>query len=647
MSIIYLLASFTFCYAAGRFILEKIGSKRICFSKIVVCGYFYMYAMQWFIGFPLQITHASWNTYYYIMMVLYFVQVIFLAYYWKKHIRWNDCYIINIIINHFQQYWVIYILVSIFSIMSMSSQFSYFKHSYDDYFYLGAVVQEIGNPTLSSVDFYTGMPEVSSFIRLLNTFSIQYSFMSVTFHIDPVAFARCAMVVQNYFIMFFAFHALFVELSKKEHGAQYKLALFALLLIPSAYLVDKKLMVSYDDWQLNNAIWYGSSIVRIVGLPVLLIFGKECAEHLTWKNSLWYGLLCVSFMSFSTIAFPFIILVSLITLIYFIWNQCQRYCPKKRNLYTGFLIVIIVGAIFVIPRLLYTLNSGFAEKMIDEMAGYEDNIIYYMSCSQVVRLLLPMMLIGALLIKKKTLSLFVIFTAALYVITFSGLFNSFIILISVFYDFVGLRFTTGVQLLIFALCSYMILYALEQQKKQLPVVATCGLTVFACAFNIKNLDYYKTLDFHTSGLSSDGFNVERLVHSDQMMPEIVVKVGEFFDTFPEKQRVLAPYTIDCEGSVLKFYDAIVYSSANASVLTRVGDSYVETDEYDDGVGRSQLISFIEEGEDVEGLNELLERYQIDFIFTTDPGLGDWYGWETYTTISYDDDSKELYVLQVS
>lgn len=646
MSIIYLLASFGFCYAAGRFILEKIGSKRICFSKIVVSGYFYMYAMQWFVGFPLQITHASWNTYYYIMLVVYLVQIIFLTCYWVKHIRWSDCYIVNIIINHLRQYWVIYILVFIFSLMSMSSQFSYFKHSYDDYFYLGAVAQEIGNPSLASVDFYTGMPEVSSFIRLLNTFSIQYSFMSVTFHIDPVAFARCAMVFQNYFIMFFAFHALFVEISKKEHGAQYKLALFALLLIPSAYLVDKKLMVSYDDWQLNNAIWYGSSIVRVIGLPVLLIFGKECAERISWKNCLWYILLCISFMSFSTIAFPFIVLVTMVALVYFVWNQCLRHCPKQRYLFTAVLIVCMVGVIFVIPRLLYSMNAGMAEKMLEQMERYEDNIIYYMSSSQVVRLLLPMMLLGACLLKKKTLSLFVIFTTALYMITFSGLFNSFMILISVFYDFVGLRFTTGVQLLIFALCSYMIIYALEQQKKQLPIIATCGLTVFACAFNMKNLAYYKTLDFHTSGVSPDGYDVKRLLHSDQMMPEIVVKVGEFFDSFPEKQRVLAPYTIECEGSELKFYDSIVYSSANASVLTRVGDSYVETDEYDDGEGRSQLISFIEEGSEVEGLYELLERYQIDFIFTTDPDLGDWYGWETYTTISYDDNQKELYVLKV-
>ena len=160
------------------------------------------------------------------------------------------------------------------------------------------------------------------------------------------------------------------------------------------------------------------------------------------------------------------------------------------------------------------------------------------------------------------------------------------------------------------------------------------------------MEYYKTLDFHTSGVSPDGFSVERLLHSDQMMPEIVVRVGEFFDSFSEKQRVLVPYTLECEGSVFKFYDSIVYSSAKASVLTRVKDSYVETDEYDDGEGRSRLISFIEEGEEIDDVYELLERYQINFIFTTDPDLGSYYGWNIYMSIPYDDGTKELYVLEV-
>lgn len=644
LSFVYLFASLIFSYGLGRFILQKIHSKHVYFSKIIVSGYLYLFAIQWFVGFPSQVLHASWQIYYTMLSIVYLLHVLLLLYYWRKQIMHSKPF--HMVKKHFAQYWFIYILVITFSFMSMTSQFSYFQHSYDDYFYLGSTVQEMGVSSLANIDFYTGMPMQSDIIRLLNTFSLQYGFMAQTFHIDPVAFMRFAAVIQNYIIVFMAYHALLSQIEKKEDGVQYHLALITIFLVPSAYLVTNNYISTYDDWQFNNAIWYGSSIVRLIGLPVLLMFGKACAERLNWRNIIWIGLLCVAFISLSTIAIPFIILSIIIMFLYWLYRLLKQTYPLRCNWYFGLtLAFIFIIFVVILPEFLYNSNAALYEKMHNEVLSFEEKINKYATVSLIVRFMLPILLIGAYTLKNKTLKWYTLCVTCLSIVVFGGLGSYFMIIISVFYDFVALRFSTGIQMMIFVLCSYILMHIIKEYQRKLVPIIPCVLVAFFCFFNYRHLDVYKTLTFHTSGLSEYGFSVKRLLTSDQMMPDVVTEIGAFFDSFEEKKRVIVPYELACEDGVLRFYDSIVYSSPNASVLTRSGDTFVEGDDIDDGVGRSQLISFIENNEECEDIDALLQRYNIDFIFTTDPDMNDTYGWNVYQSITYEA-GKTLYILEV-
>ncbi|WRK53112.1 hypothetical protein SD457_23770 [Coprobacillaceae bacterium CR2/5/TPMF4] len=44
----------------------------------------------------------------------------------------------------------------------------------------------------------------------------------------------------------------------------------------------------YDGWQFQTAIFYGSSVVRVMAIPILIIFGIELVKNLLSKKlSLW------------------------------------------------------------------------------------------------------------------------------------------------------------------------------------------------------------------------------------------------------------------------------------------------------------------------------------------------------------------------
>lgn len=78
-------------------------------------------------------------------------------------------------------------LVIIFTLLSIFNLLSYYRMNYDDSYYIGKIVNQVGSNALLSENYYNG--NLSNVIdggitRILNTFEISYGFFANLFNID-------------------------------------------------------------------------------------------------------------------------------------------------------------------------------------------------------------------------------------------------------------------------------------------------------------------------------------------------------------------------------------------------------------------------------------------------------------------------------
>lgn len=639
LSIIYLLFIFTFSYVTGKTILVKLGFSSVYLTRNIISGFLYLTLIQWVCGFSAQLFHLSWNIYYISLLVIYLVHIIFLIKMGCITFSLNK----DIITNHIKNFWFLYLLVAMFTLMSITSQFPYLELNYDDAYYLGAIQQEIGVESLGRIDYFSGLPQDLDLARLLNTFHLQYAFWSVCFHIEPVAFARFAAVIQNYLLIFFIYHMFLTGIKGDEKNIQYSLALFSILLIPAGYLKTHGIISAYDDWQMNTAIWYGSSLVRLGALPVLLYFGKLCCDKLTIKSCIWCMILCVSFFSYSTIVFPIIIFVGVLFSFYKMWKFLLEQNIHKSHIVFISILILFLCMIIVVPQLLYDRVPELKDAMDSGLEGYRGYANVYLQDSIIMKFMTPALILlafwkGNKKLKEATLIIILILT-----VLFIGIFDKFIILCSMNYNFVALRFTTSAQMMLLLLFSYSLFHIIT--KKYIQVGTSLFLVIIVNVFNYTHLADYRNLhSVPATALSKYGYSPKRVIKNPHMMPEVCFKIGDIFNDFDEKQLIIAPTFLFDEDAVLKLSESLAFASAKISVLSNIGD----LDKINDPVineERTKIYNFINGYENVEHIDSLLKKYNVDFIITEDVSLVNIYEWNIYITIPIDE-SRNLYVLEL-
>ena len=185
----------------------------------------------------------------------------------------------------------------------------YYQNNYDDAYYIGKIVNQIGANQLSMENFYSGSLTNGEIgiVRLLNTYEITYGFFSSIFHISVPFFCRITMAIHNYFLIF-SVYKLVAEFFVKKHLAQFCLIPFCLLLISAGYAMEGNTPISinmFDGWQFQSAIWYGGSIVRVLAIPTIFIFCEKLLYKFDFKNLLLLGIIYITFMSFSIVSIFF------------------------------------------------------------------------------------------------------------------------------------------------------------------------------------------------------------------------------------------------------------------------------------------------------------------------------------------------------
>lgn len=554
-----------FLYQVVGFFVNKVAGKQYNFSQKIILGFITFTSLQWLVGFPSQFLHISWKSYFSIQSISY---LFFLGgVIWWIFIHKNGIIVMNRLEikeklkNHFRNYWFLYLLTLGFGLFSVTSQLPYFEMNYDDHYYIGRIVQEIGSINLATENFFTGITAEVGFDRLITTYEIGYGFWSQLFQIEPSFFARFTMTFFNYLLLFFSIHAVFSPVIKKQNLVQFVLLLFPILLFPAGYLWDLNLFKPFDGWQLNTAMWYGGSIVRMLGIP-LLFFSVQIFLENKFFGLLIGALTGITLIANSAVALTLIFVVGLCLLvawlIVLIFSSETKWIVRTLSA----LVIIAIACAFVITlKIIPQLPSDFYDKILIAQQNFNiDNTIRMREGSLLVVFSLSFV-IAPVFFRKKLIWIYWLTLVGSTMLLIIPQLQLVTMTTTLGYFFVASRVWTAVQYMFVIFTGYVILCTFSKLKYIIQILAVAILST-VIILNVVNLDKYKQLNFTPSGLSSAGYSVERLLENNHMIPEVIHEFGLYFNEQPEKQQVISTHFVNYEEHVLHLNAGMIMASNN-------------------------------------------------------------------------------------
>lgn len=243
------------------------------------------------------------------------------------------------------------------------------NNSLDDGYYLSWVAALPYNTngffTQPSTGFIQDLKGMGSYI--VNTTYTEYSVYVYFFHFTTSVFCRIFMAIFNYFLYgccaaaFCEFVVKQTHLVVKDNFYQFACGMLFLFGFPSTYLTDSIILNLQDLFQFNTAMFYGSSIVRTMGIFMLLLPFVE-KEKISIKEIILVGGIGVALISKSSIALPIIILLC-ISYLFSYWILSK----DKLNL-----VFVGVGLILMFALSLLIGNNQDTEQVV--MYNFTSNL---------------------------------------------------------------------------------------------------------------------------------------------------------------------------------------------------------------------------------------------------------------------------------
>ena len=629
-TVVFLLIIFPMWYLLGRQVLKVFHYDYHDENHNIITGFFAFFFEAFVVGIPATLLKVSWNVYYIAMLAVFILTLAFLVYKERNLLKENvfNKKIVSHLQRHLKENWVIYLMMGVFMVMYMSNAMAYYKMNYDDRYYIGKAVQLVGTPQLMNENYYTGALLTHSkfdLIRIINTFELTYAFLATTFHISVPFFIKIGMGVAGYIITFMAFK-MFVELFMDKKYAQYALLPLSVLMIPRGYTANSdKLFMNinmYSQWHFQTAIFYGGSFVQHIALPVILFFSKDLLEKIDFKKVLFIALLSITFMSFSTTYLTYFIMLVvgllLTKILKIIYENTNK---EKSTVITLGAIIVAVIALLLFNTVAYEIIQRLSKHTIDAYKSYRS---FYKERIATETLLVwtPFiyMLVMALF-KDKKLKWFMLALIIMFGIPFSGKLNAFMSLATVNFPFVGGRYIASIELLTMIFIGILIVSVLRQIKYKQVVLSGLALaTVCGTVFYIKRHMYDITrYSAGTTGITYAGYRAGIPFKNDKMLPDVIVKVGEYFNQLPYgNYRVFAPYYADYEGTQIRFEGLsmasnrieLVYPKENYKSFVPNGAGIMDNEEYD------LLMQFSIDGMQQDSADQILKKYNIKYFIVS-------------------------------
>lgn len=611
-----------------------IGKALVSFSKLkeklsyyLITGFFSTYAIAFLVAFPSQVFRISWKTYFILQLIVFlFIDILcffknktfFQSLFNKNKLSFSNVKVV------FSRNWLLVLFVILFTIFSMSNQVQYYDLNYDDYYYIGKMVNLVDSPQLFNENYYNGSLEVATvgLNRLVNTYELSYSFFATLFHVDIPFFCRVTMIIHNYWLFAIVFKELASKFVKEDY-AQYTLLPFFFFLIPAGWLYHginldflniSFYIRSYDLWQFQTAAFYGGSIVRMIAIPALYIYSEPLIQKMNFRNFIVVMLVCISFLGFSSVFMQILVLFLFFILLGKLIYLSIKYYKngnKKRLILNISLIMFLIFSLFF-TKLIDNFAFFNLEKYTQALNDYLPFIDVWYKQDLFLNFGWIFVLFCCLYcLYKRNLSVsFWAVILCIFIVFRSNYFPEFIITSAFNYFFVPLRTVSSLQyIFVFAFGTCFVQFSSWIFSSKIFYNLTSIVSVILVLIYFST--HYQVIcsqNFLGSGISSAGWDFSRVFDlGTKMMPKIFVEVGDYFNNLPYgNYNLYTPGAFDYENHVAQGAGFVMSSNR---IVTHIGDGMNLTSSE-----IKSLDNFCKEnGENIDNIINICKKQNIDYL----------------------------------
>lgn len=321
------------------------------FSKNIIIGYIIYSFLLAILIVPIQILKMKWQYALISFLIIFIGTLSFIIFKFYKYKLNNFNGSFNVWLK--EHYFLFVITIVLMLIYLLQYDLIWINNHLDDGYYLvkAATLPYVQNPY--SMNYSTGIDWFSTSFDpyALSTMETESSIWIYLFHIDPVIYCRFFLNAFNYFltactVTWFSNEIIQdFDIKIKKQNIQY--ISIILLLFSFEYTIMQRtgLLVVQDAWQFSSAMWYGSSITRVMGaMWILSSFINK--TKITYKEVIFSIIISISLISKSAVALPVILIFGLSYLIaYGLFSD-----NKFWKIISIILIIIIIVAGFVLPN---------------------------------------------------------------------------------------------------------------------------------------------------------------------------------------------------------------------------------------------------------------------------------------------------------
>lgn len=325
--IFYLLFGF-FYYILGLSLSRK---HKFQETTMVLIGFFVHTSILAIVGILFQIMGIEWKLFFYLSLLWLIVCVLFSLYCIKKY---NIKLFEKGILEFIKKYWFFIVLIIIFVLCLLSNMGRLWADNLtDDGYYLVRIANLPYAKNSMLVDNISGLNGTGMGTYALNTWELEMSVYLAISNVLPTIFIRFGLSVFNFVLICCGMHSFVANLCKilqkevKENNYQY----YCFIIIPAFFMMNlfsQSLLGIHleDTWKNTSALYYGSSLVRMLG-PLILMNYALTINKIKLKDVLEVIIISIVLISRSTTAIPLIFLIGIaFIIVYLIKNNNKLLC---------------------------------------------------------------------------------------------------------------------------------------------------------------------------------------------------------------------------------------------------------------------------------------------------------------------------------
>ncbi len=379
--------TFTFMmFLFGKALIKKEKSDPESF----VLGYITYSVLVGIGGIIVQFFDLNWSIYEKYMLVIWLLILCVIIYQLKKRKMSFTLYSFK---EYIQKNWVVFFVCIVLGAMLFLYYNAYWYGNHlDDGYYITKVATMPYNETGFRTNYSVGVEKLGIDSYVFNTWEIEASVYIKWLKVSATLYLRLFQSIFHYFlfancVLIFA-KKIFTCLNDEYREIEYQFQTVIIIFFGAYYLYlqDTNLFFLRDAWQYNSGMFLGSSIVRMIGI-LMLLFPFIGKRNIDIKMILSVGGIAFFLMTKSSTALPIIVLVSMSYLISWfflekkyivggsvcaIWFLVAFILPNKEKLefeVYKYVKLALHSPIFILCTIIFVISFTFRKRIVYQLNG--------------------------------------------------------------------------------------------------------------------------------------------------------------------------------------------------------------------------------------------------------------------------------------